>query len=460
MFDNLTARLGRTLSRLTGKSVLTDDNIRETLREVRIALLDADVALPVVTGFIDQVRQRAVGQEVMQSLSPGQTFVGLVKDELIKVMGDAGGGLNLTSKPPAVVLLAGLQGSGKTSTVAKLARFIKEREKKRLLLASTDIYRPAAVEQLQTLADEIQVEAFPVEPGQMPLQIAQAALAEARRRAIDVLIVDTAGRLAIDQPMMKEIGRLHAALSPVETLFVVDAMTGQDAASTAKAFSDLLPLTGVILTKVDGDARGGAALSVRQITGRPIKFLASGEKTDALEVFHPDRIAGRILGMGDVMSLIEEAERKIDREQADHFARKLQKGKKFDLADFRIQLQQMKNMGGMTALLDKLPGMGQMAQLAENRASQQVFAQMEAIIDSMTPGERRYPDVISGSRKRRIASGSGVQIQDINRLLKQHRQMQKMMKRVSKKGAMEDVMRNLAGKGGPQVMRGPRRGRR
>ena len=317
MFDNLTARLGRTLSRLTGKSVLTDDNIRETLREVRIALLDADVALPVVTGFIDQVRQRAVGQEVMQSLSPGQTFVGLVKDELIKVMGDAGGGLNLTSKPPAVVLLAGLQGSGKTSTVAKLARFIKEREKKRLLLASTDIYRPAAIEQLQTLADEIQVEAFPVEPGQMPVQIAQAALAEARRRAIEVLIVDTAGRLAIDQPMMKEIGRLHAALSPVETLFVVDAMTGQDAASTAKAFSDLLPLTGVILTKVDGDARGGAALSVRQITGRPIKFLASGEKTDALEVFHPDRIAGRILGMGDVMSLIEEAERKIDREQAD-----------------------------------------------------------------------------------------------------------------------------------------------
>lgn len=461
MFDNLTARLGQTLSGLTGRSRLTEDNIREALREVRVALLEADVALSVVTDFIAEVRRKAIGQEVTRSLSPGQTFVGIVNAELVRVMGDETSGLNLAGKPPAVLLLAGLQGAGKTASVAKLARFLKEREKKRVLVVSTDVYRPAAIEQLQTLADEIQVQAFPSDASQKPLQIAKDALTEARRQVFDVLIVDTAGRLAVDQPMMEEISSLHSVLSPLETLFVVDAMTGQDAANTAKAFSEVLPLTGVILTKVDGDARGGAALSVRRITGSPIKFLATGERSDALEIFHPDRIASRILGMGDVMSLIEEAERSVDRDQADRLAKKLKKGRKFDLSDFRDQLQQMKNMGGMTAMLEKLPGMGQAARLAENQLSPKMFQQQQAIIDSMTPGERRYPDTLNGSRKRRIALGSGTQIQDINRLLKQHRQMQKMFRKVSKKGGMESMMRGLAGMDMSGGMRaGPGRGRR
>lgn len=445
MFENLTDRLSDSLKKVTGQAKLTEDNIKETLREVRMALLEADVALPVVKDFVDQVRQKAVGQEVMRSLSPGQEFIKVVNAELVAVMGQSSQGLDLTAQPPAVVLMAGLQGAGKTTSVAKLAKYLSEREKKKVMVVSADVYRPAAIKQLETLALEVGAEFFPSTAEQKPLDIANAALQEAKRKFADVLIIDTAGRLAIDQEMMGEISELHAAINPVETLFVVDSMTGQDAANTAKAFNDSLPLSGVILTKTDGDARGGAALSVRAITGKPIKFLGVGEKTDALEPFHPDRVASRILGMGDVLSLIEDAERKLDKKKAEKLTRKIKKGKKFDLEDFRDQLLQMKNMGGVAGLLDKLPGMGNMAQVAQQQVNDKSLGQMEAIICSMTPKERRYPDSINNSRKRRIASGSGSHIQDINRLLKQHKQMQKMMKKFSQKGGMTNMMRGMKG---------------
>ncbi|WP_426417206.1 signal recognition particle protein [Aestuariirhabdus sp. LZHN29] len=456
MFENLTDRLSHTLKNVTGKAKLTEDNIKDTLREVRMALLEADVALPVVKDFVERIRQRAVGQEVQKSLSPGQMFVKIVQGELVKVMGDANEELDLATRPPAVIMMAGLQGAGKTTSVAKLSKWLSERKKKSVLVVSADIYRPAAIKQLETLASEVGVNFFPSSADQKPVDIAQGAITEARNKHYDVVIVDTAGRLHVDTEMMTEIRDLHSAIDPVETLFVVDAMTGQDAANTAKAFNDTLPLTGVILTKADGDARGGAALSVRHITGKPIKFLGMGEKTDALEPFHPDRIASRILGMGDVLSLIEEAEQKLDKQKAEGLARKIQKGKGFDLEDFRDQLQQMKKMGGMASMLDKLPGMGNMAAVAQQKmADEKPFIQMEAIINSMTPKERRFPDVINGSRKKRIAAGSGTQIQDINRLIKQHKQMQKMMKKVSRKGGMANLMRGMGGmKGGPGGMGG------
>lgn len=448
MFENLTDRLSQTLRHVTGKAKLTEDNIKDTLREVRMALLEADVALPVVKDFVNSVKERAVGTEVSRSLTPGQAFVKIVQAELESLMGAANEDLNLSAVPPAVVLMAGLQGAGKTTTAGKLARFLKERKKKSVMVVSADVYRPAAIKQLEMLAGEVGVTFFPSDLSQKPVDIAQAAIKEAKLKFIDVVIVDTAGRLHIDEEMMGEIKALHAAINPVETLFVVDAMTGQDAANTAKAFGDALPLTGVILTKVDGDARGGAALSVRAITGKPIKFIGMGEKSEALEPFHPERIASRILGMGDVLSLIEQAEQTLDKDKADKLAKKLKKGKGFDLEDFRDQLQQMKNMGGLGGLMDKLPNMGgvNLAQMgnAQNAAEKQ-FKQMEAIINSMTPAERRDPEMISGSRKRRIAMGSGTQVQDIGRLIKQHKQMQKMMKKFSAKGGMAKMMRGMGG---------------
>lgn len=445
MFENLTERLSKTLRTITGQARLTEDNIKDTLREVRKALLEADVALPVVKAFIESVKTRAVGQEVSKSLSPGQQFVKIVQQELEQIMGEANESLNLHTSPPAVILMAGLQGAGKTTSVAKLARFLREREKKKVLVVSADVYRPAAIKQLETLAGEVEVEFFPSTIEQKPLDIANAAIAHAKIKFFDVVIVDTAGRLHVDEEMMGEIQQLHAGIKPIETLFVVDAMTGQDAANTAKAFNDALPLTGVILTKADGDARGGAALSVRHITGKPIKFMGMGEKVDALEPFHPDRVASRILGMGDILSLIEQAEQQIDKEKAEKLANKVKKGKGFDLEDFRDQLQQMKNMGGMAGLIDKLPGMGQMAEVAKSGAAEKEMGKLEALINSMTPEERRKPELISGSRKRRICAGSGLQIQDLNRLLKQHKQMQKMMKKFSTKGGMGKMMRGLSG---------------
>lgn len=444
MFENLTERLGKTLRDISGKGRLTEDNIKDTLREVRMALLEADVALPVVRDFVAQVKERAVGTEVTKSLKPGQVFIKIVQSELESVMGEANEKLNLAAQPPAVVMMAGLQGAGKTTSVGKLAKFLTEREKKKVLVVSADVYRPAAIKQLQTLAEDVGVECFPSSTLQKPVDIADAAIDHAKKQFFDVLIVDTAGRLHVDGEMMTEIQTLHKAVNPVETLFVVDAMTGQDAANTAKAFGDALPLTGVILTKADGDARGGAALSVRHITGKPIKFLGMGEKLDALEPFHPERIASRILGMGDVLSLIEEVERKVDKEKAQKLAKKVQKGKGFDLQDFKEQLEQMRNMGGMVGLMDKLPGMGNMSAQLKDQANDKQFTQMEAIINSMTPGERARPDVIKGSRKRRIAAGSGTQIQDVNRLLKQFTQMQKMMKKMSG-GGMKKMMRNMKG---------------
>lgn len=445
MFENLTDRLSNTLRQVTGQAKLTEDNVKDALRDVRMALLEADVALPVVKDFIEAVKVRAVGQEVSESLSPGQAFIKIVQDELIKVMGEGETPLNLNTQPPAVIMMAGLQGAGKTTTVGKLSRWLKDSQKKKVMVVSADVYRPAAIKQLETLAGEVGVTFFPSTTDQDPVDIANAAIAEAKVKFCDVVIVDTAGRLAIDEEMMQEIQRLHGAIKPIETLFVVDAMTGQDAANTAKAFNDALELTGVVLTKSDADTRGGAALSVRSITGKPIKFLGMGEKTDALELFHPDRIASRILGMGDVLSLIEEAEQKLDKKKAEKLAKKIKKGKKFDLEDFRDQLQQMKNMGGMASMLDKLPGMGGMAQVAQDQIDTKVFVQMEAMINSMTPAERSNPDLLNGSRKRRIIQGSGTQLQDLNRLLKQHKQMQKMMKKMTKKGGMANMMRGLGG---------------
>ena len=451
MFENLSDRLSSSLRSITGKARLTEDNIQQTLREVRMALLEADVALPVVKQFVESVKQRALGQEVMKSLSPGQVFLKIVQSELETVMGSANEALNLSTAPPAVILVAGLQGAGKTTSVAKLARLLKERDKKSVTVVSVDVYRPAAIKQLETLAGEVGVDFFPSETTQKPLDIAKLAIEHAKIRFSDVVIIDTAGRLAIDSDMMTEIAQLHASIKPIETLFVVDAMTGQDAANTAKAFGETLPLTGVILTKVDADTRGGAALSVRAITGKPIKFLGVGEKTTALDPFHPERLASRILGMGDVLSLIEEVEQKVDKKKAERLARKIKKGKKFDLEDFREQLQQMNNMGGITGMLDKLPGMGNMAKVAQQNMDMKMFSRMEVMIDSMTPKERRNPEIIVGSRKRRITLGSGTQVQDLNRLLKQHKQMQKMMKKM-KGGGMEKMMRGMGGMmppGGP-----------
>ena len=444
MFENLTERLGKTLKNISGKGRLTEDNIKDTLREVRMALLEADVALPVVRDFINQVKERAVGTEVSKSLNPGQVFIKIVQSELEAVMGQANEKLNLAAQPPAVILMAGLQGAGKTTSVGKLASYLKLREKKKVLVVSADVYRPAAIKQLETLANDLEVGFFASTIEQKPTDIALAAKEYARKQFYDVLIVDTAGRLHVDTDMMAEIQALHKAIKPIETLFVVDAMTGQDAANTAKAFNDALPLTGVILTKADGDARGGAALSVRHITGKPIKFIGMGEKLDALEAFHPERIASRILGMGDVLSLIEEVERKVDKEKAQKLAQKVQKGKGFDLQDFKEQLEQMRDMGGMMSLMDKMPGMGNMSAQIKDKANDKSFNQMESIINSMTPNERAKPDLINGSRKRRIAAGSGTQIQDINRLLKQFTQMQKMMKKMTG-GGMGKMMRNMKG---------------
>ncbi len=444
MFESLTHRLSGTIERLRSRGRLTDENIRETLREVRIALLEADVALPVVQALIQRVKVRAVGQEVLKSLTPGQALIKVVRDELTAVMGSANAALDLNVPAPAVILMAGLQGAGKTTTVGKLARLLKERHKKKVMVVSCDVYRPAAIAQLQTLAEQVGVLFHPSDIAQEPEVIAAAAVDAARKAFADVLLVDTAGRLAVDEAMMAEIKALHAALNPVETLFVVDAMTGQDAASTAKAFSEALPLTGVVLTKTDGDARGGAALSVRYITGRPIKFIGAGEKSDALEPFHPDRVASRILDMGDVLSLVEEVERKVDKDKAEKLAAKVMKGKRFDLNDFRDQLDQMISMGGLSSLIDKLPGMGQLTQNMKAQVNDRDVKRMIAIVNSMTPRERKRPDLLNGSRKQRVARGSGTQPADVNRLLKQFTQMEKMMKKVGK-GGMRGMMRGLGG---------------
>jgi len=447
LFDNLSQRLGSTLKQLRGQGRLTEDNIRDALREVRMALLEADVALPVVKQFIERARERALGREVVGSVSPGQALIKVVQDELVAVMGGESSELDLRTKPPAVILVAGLQGAGKTTTIAKLARRLRERERKRVAVASADIHRPAARDQLATLASEVGVTYLPVEGARDAEAIARAALDQSRRQSFDVLLVDTAGRLAIDETMMAEIRAVHAASHPVETLFVVDSLTGQDAARTAQAFDEALPLTGVVLTKTDGDARGGAALSVRMVTGKPIKFIGAGEKSDALEAFHPDRIASRILGMGDVVSLVEQAEQQVDADKAERLQRKLKKGKGFDLSDLRDQLEQMNKMGGIAGMMDKLPGMGGMSETAMQKAAGATNPGRQiAIINSMTPRERRFPASINGSRKRRIALGSGTSVQDVNRLLKQHTQMAKMMKKMSKKGGAEKMMRGMKGR--------------
>ncbi len=445
MFDSLSDRLGRTIKNLRGQGRITEDNIKDTMRDVRMALLEADVALPVVRDFVDRVKQRAVGQEVMTSLTPGQALIKIVDEELVATMGEANEELNLATQPPAVVLMAGLQGAGKTTTVAKLAKLLKERHNKNVMVVSCDVYRPAAIKQLETLAGQVGAEFFPSDKDQDPVDIANAAIDSAKKQFQDVLLVDTAGRLHIDADMMQEIQRIHSAINPVETLFVVDSMTGQDAANTAKAFNDSLELTGVVLTKTDGDARGGAALSIRQITGKPIKFMGAGEKVDALEPFHPDRLASRILGMGDVLSLVEEAERTVDKAKAEKLAKKVKKGKGFDFNDLKDQMEQMLNMGGLGGLMDKLPGMGQLPGNMKDKVNDKEIKRMIAIIQSMTPQERAFPDVIKGSRKRRIAMGSGVQVQDVNRLIKQQTQMSKMMKKFAK-GGMAKMMKAMKGK--------------
>jgi len=444
MFDNLTTRLSRVLKTLRGEARITEDNVKDALREVRMALLEADVALPVVKEFINRVREAALGQEVVGSLTPGQAVVGVVHRELTALMGEHNDALNLAVLPPAVVLMAGLQGSGKTTTTGKLAKWLKETQRKKVLLVSADVYRPAAIEQLQTLAGQVGTDFYPSHPGEKPVDIATRALDHARKHYHDVLIVDTAGRLAIDEEMMREISELHAALKPAETLFIVDAMQGQDAVNTARAFADALPLTGVVLTKLDGDARGGAALSVRHVTGKPIKFAGVGEKLSGLEPFYPDRMASRILGMGDVLTLIEEVQKGIDHAEAAKFAKKVKTGKGFDLEDFKQQIVQMKKMGGISAFADKLPG--NLAQLAQQapQADDKAIRRIEGIINSMTPHERSRPEIIKASRKRRIAAGAGVSVQEVNRLLNQFEQTQKMMKMMAK-GGMAKMMRSMKG---------------
>ena len=445
MLDNLTTRLARVMKTLKGEARLTESNIADALREVRMALLEADVALPVVKDFIAAVKDKAVGQEVIGSLNPGQALIGVVHGELTRLMGDAHEGIDFNTQPPAIVLMAGLQGAGKTTTVGKLGKFLKENHKKKVLVVSCDVYRPAAIEQLKSVASQAGVDFFPSNTGEKPETIAAAAIDWAKRHYHDVLLIDTAGRLAIDEAMMDEIKRLHAATRPIETLFVVDAMLGQDAVNTAKAFNEALPLTGIVLTKLDGDARGGAALSVRHITGKPIKFAGVGEKLSGLEAFHPERMASRILGMGDVLSLIEEARKGIDEEKALAFAKKLKSGKSFDLNDFKAQIGQMRAMGGLSSLMDKLPAQfaqaaGQLPAGAENK----MIGRVEGIINSMTPAERAKPELIKASRKRRIATGAGVQVQEVNRLLNQFEQTQKMMKQFSK-GGMGKLMRGMKG---------------
>ena len=445
MFDNLTGRLSQVIKTLRGQARLTEDNIGEALREVRMALLEADVALPVVRDFIARVREKALGQEVIGSLTPGQAVVGVVHRELIALMGEKNDALNLATQPPAIILMAGLQGSGKTTTSGKLALWLKENQKKKVLLTSCDIYRPAAIEQLKTVAAQAGAEFFPSTIDQKPVAIAAAALEYARTHYCDVLIVDTAGRLAIDEQMMNEIKELHSSLKPIETLFVVDAMQGQDAVNVAKAFADALPLTGVVLTKLDGDARGGAALSVRHVTGKPIKFAGVGEKLTGLEPFHPDRMASRILGMGDVLSLIEDVQKTVDIAEAEKLAKKVKSGKGFDLEDFKNQMMQMRKMGGVSALMDKLPA--QLAQAAQSapQVDDKALSRIEGIINSMTPRERQFPDLLKASRKRRIAAGSGTTVQEVNRLLNQFEQTQKMMKMMAK-GGLQKMMRGMKGR--------------
>jgi signal recognition particle subunit SRP54 len=445
MLDNLTTRLARVMKTIKGEARLTESNIADALREVRMALLEADVALPVVKDFIAAVKEKAVGQEVIGSLNPGQALIGVVHGELARLMGEAHEGINFNTQPPAIVLMAGLQGAGKTTTVGKLGKLLRETHKKKVLVVSCDVYRPAAIEQLKSVASQAEVDFFPSAVGEKPEAIAAAAIDWAKRHYHDVLLIDTAGRLAIDEAMMDEIKRLHAAVRPIETLFVVDAMLGQDAVNTARAFNEALPLTGVVLTKLDGDARGGAALSVRHITGKPIKFAGVGEKLSGLEAFHPERMASRILGMGDVLSLIEEAKKGIDEEKALAFAKKLKSGKGFDLNDFKAQIGQMRAMGGMSSLMDKLPAQfaqaaGQLPAGAENK----MIGRVEGIINSMTPAERAKPELIKASRKRRIATGAGVPVQEVNRLLNQFEQTQKMMKQFSK-GGMGKLMRGMKG---------------
>lgn len=445
MLDNLTQRLARVMKTLRGEARLTEANIADALREVRLALLEADVALPAVKAFIAAVKDKAVGEEVIGSLSPGQALIGVVHRELTALMGEAHSGLNLATQPPAIVLMAGLQGAGKTTTVGKLAKLLRETQKKKVLVVSCDVYRPAAIDQLKTVAEQANVDFFPSSPADKPVDIARSAVDWAKRHFHDILLVDTAGRLSIDEAMMKEIAELHAALKPIETLFVVDAMLGQDAINTAKAFSDALPLTGVILTKLDGDSRGGAALSVRHITGKPIKYAGVGEKLTGIEPFHPERMASRVLGMGDVLSLIEDARKGIDEAKAVEFAKKLKSGKTFDLSDFKDQIGQMRKMGGISSMLDKLPA--QFAQAASQMpvgSEDKAVRRIEGIIDSMTPDERSKPELIKASRKRRIAAGAGVQVQEVNRLLKQFEQTQKMMKQFSK-GGIGKLMRSMKG---------------
>ncbi len=454
MFDTISSRFNRIVKDLRGQGRLSEDNINVTLREVRMALLEADVALPVVKEFIEEVKQRALGQEVADSLTPGQALVKIVNQELVHLMGDSNVGLKLDVQPPAVILVAGLQGAGKTTSVAKLSRYLKETLRKKVSVVSCDIYRPAAIDQLQKLASEVGAEFIPSETNQDPVAIAKFAIDKAVKNFSDILIIDSAGRLHVDTEMMDEIKHIHAAVNPVETLFVVDSMTGQDAVNAARAFDEALPLTGVILTKTDGDARGGAALSVRKVTGKPIKFMGTGEKTTALSAFYPDRIASRILGMGDVLSLIEEVEKKADHAEAQKLAKKIKGGKAFTLEDFKAQLQQMRNMGGLGTLIDKLPGAASLPQNFDANKGDREFVKIEAIINSMTAVERRKPDIINGSRKKRIAAGSGTQIQDINRLLKQFKQMQKMMKRFSKKGGIKNLLRGMGGKFPPGGMGG------
>ncbi len=443
MLDNLTTRLAKIVKTIRGEARLTEANVQDALREVRIALLEADVALPVVKEFIDAVRAKALGREVVGSLTPGQALVGVVHAELTRLMGEANAALDLAVAPPAVILMAGLQGSGKTTTVGKLALFLRN-QKKKVLVASCDVYRPAAIEQLKTVAGQAGVDFFASQVGEKPEAIAKNAIQFARTHYHDIVIVDTAGRLAIDEPMMQEIAALHAALRPAETLFVVDAMQGQDAVKVARAFSERLPLTGIVLTKLDGDSRGGAALSVRHVTGKPVKFAGTGEKLSGLEPFHPERMASRILGMGDILSLVEEAHKQVDLEQAQKLAEKVKKGKGFDLEDFKAQIQQMNKMGGIASMIDKLPAQlaGQIdpAKLQDDRQ----FRRIEGIINSMTPGERAHPDIIKATRKRRIAAGAGVPVQDVNRLLKQFEQMQQMMK-MMKGGNLQRMMRNMKG---------------
>ena len=444
MLDNLTQRLSSVVKTLRGHSRITEDNVQDMVREVRLALLDADAGLPVVKDFVGRVKEKALGQAVVGSLTPGQALVGIVHQELVSLMGGASAELSFATQPPAVILLAGLQGSGKTTSAGKLARLIGNTTKKKILLVSTDVYRPAAIDQLATLAKTLGVELFPSDPSQKPVDIARAALDHAKRHFFDVLIVDTAGRLAIDEAMMQEVKALHAAVHPIETLFVVDSMQGQDAVNVARAFNEALPLTGVILTKLDGDARGGAALSVRHVTGKPIKFVGVSEKLDGLEAFHPDRMASRILGMGDILSLVEDARAKVDEKEAQKLADKFKKGHAFDLDDFRTQLQQMKKMGGIASVADKLPA--QLTQMAQTspELQEKALRRTEAIINSMTALERRKPELLKASRKRRIAAGAGVQVQEVNRLLNQFEQMQKMMK-MMRGGNLQKMLRNMKG---------------